>query len=437
LQTRASCPSSKLMRKPRTLSLLWLVVLIFLLGFPPIAGCETYGIKDDKGTFVPKVTVNIENKEILIKKTDPIQEFATIALTVNQKNRALVRNVKLLNVQWINRQNQAGKPLPFAGPRYNADTRVYKDSMAKSLALKIFDKSTRDLFDTKELGDLFAVHIDDQPLLSSESYQERDRTVRLGTGRDLSLEVSKTAVDFTTDNLKTGEIVDVYNRSGHNQTVGVTFPKEGWTLFQIVRKIEQQRVPKESWGRFSLEADAGFSLFLIADPDPAKLAGLSSAEITIKVWEGNKVRETRRIPIRVAPELLDAGMEGLRRPEPVAEGEGKPARATALPSPVREEEGEVAPAPSRRSSPATPKSSVGVPTSGGIWLWGLQVLNLVLLAVLAAYGVFFLLPKIQVLEDRLAKNEMFLHGSREAIREELEEIKEDILRQCRKEPPPE
>jgi hypothetical protein len=50
---------------------------------------------------------------------------------------------------------------------------------------------------------------------------------------------------------------------------------------------------------------------------------------------------------------------------------------------------------------------------------------------LAGYGIFFMLPKIQVLEDRLAKSEMFIHGSREAIREELDEIKREILQQCR------
>jgi hypothetical protein len=70
-------------------------------------------------------------------------------------------------------------------------------------------------------------------------------------------------------------------------------------------------------------------------------------------------------------------------------------------------------------------------------VWIFQFFNLVLLAALAGYAIFFLLPKIQVLEDRLAKNEMFLHGSREAIREELEEIKAEILGQCRKVPPPE
>jgi hypothetical protein len=206
---------------------------------------------------------------------------------------------------------------------------------------------------------------------------------------------------------------------------------------QIVRRIEQTRIPRENWERFTLETDAGFFVYLIPEPDPAKLAGIDGAEITIKVWDGNKVRETRRIPIRVASELRDPGRAPVRGPEAATEGEGRPARASALPSPGTEEEGESAPPSPRRATPVAAKPSSGVPSFGGIWLWAFQVFNLILLAVLAAYGIFFLLPKVQVLEDRLAKNEMFLHGSREAIREELDEMKEDILRQCRKEPPPE
>jgi flagellar basal body-associated protein FliL len=70
---------------------------------------------------------------------------------------------------------------------------------------------------------------------------------------------------------------------------------------------------------------------------------------------------------------------------------------------------------------------------GGTLIWILQISNLVLTVGLIVYGFFFMLPKIQVLEDRLAKNEMFIHGSREAIREELEQIKKDILDQCLRE----
>ena len=58
------------------------------------------------------------------------------------------------------------------------------------------------------------------------------------------------------------------------------------------------------------------------------------------------------------------------------------------------------------------------------------MINLVLVLGLGVYGVLFLLPRLQVLDDRLVRNEMFIHGSREAIREELEQIKEEILRQC-------
>jgi hypothetical protein len=56
-----------------------------------------------------------------------------------------------------------------------------------------------------------------------------------------------------------------------------------------------------------------------------------------------------------------------------------------------------------------------------------QIINLGLLVGLAVYGIFYMLPKIQVLQDRLARNEMFIHTSREAIREEMDRIKEEIL----------
>ena len=58
------------------------------------------------------------------------------------------------------------------------------------------------------------------------------------------------------------------------------------------------------------------------------------------------------------------------------------------------------------------------------------------LIALALYGAFFLLPKLQVIEARMSKNEMFLLGAREAIREELDKTKEDVLRQCGVSTPP-
>jgi hypothetical protein len=438
LQTGTSYPSSKLMCKPRIVSLLWVLVLSCVLGVPLPASAETYGVKDDKGAFVPKVTINIENKEILIKKTNPNEEFASISLAVNQKNRPLVNNLTLLNVQWTNRQNQAGKPLPFTGPRYNHEKKVFKDNMGKSVALKIIDKSTaKDLFTTKEISDLFAIQIDGKPLISSESFQERERTIRLGRGRDLSLEVDKTSIIVNAENLKTGEMFDVYNRTGRTQMIGLGYPKEGLNLFQVVRKIEQKNVPRDSFERFPLDADEGVFIAVIADPDPAKLASLDGKEITITVWEGDKAQQTIRIPIKVAPELHEPGREPIRGLEPPGQPERRPARATVQSEPGTEGEGEVTPPSSRRSTGEPKKPSASPSAFGGLWVWIFQFFNLVLLAALAGYAIFFLLPKIQVLEDRLAKNEMFLHGSREAIREELEEIKAEILGQCRKVPPPE
>lgn len=409
-----------------------LLAAAFLL-IPLAALCETYGIKNDKGEFIPKLAVTVGDKEITLKKTDPKEEFKSISLTVNRKNRNLVRNVGLLNIQWINRQNQAGKPLPFSGPRYNPETLVFQDSMGKSLALKIIDKSPRDLFTGKDFADLFTIHIDDRLCVSSESYYEKDRTVKMGAGRDLSIDLDKTSVVFNEDNFKKGEIINVDNRSSYSQTLGIALPQKGLLYSQIIRKPEQTKIPKENWERFTLEPDSGVFIVLIPEPDPARLAALDGAEITVKVWDGNKVRETRKIPIRTSSELRSAEKDSARPSESAPEPEKK-APLRAEPSSVRPTpESESTPAPARQGSAASEKVTTSAPVYGLISLWVLQVFSLVMLVALAIYGIFFMLPKIQVLEDRLAKNEVFIHGSREAIREELEEIKEDILRQCRRE----
>ncbi|MFC1834442.1 hypothetical protein ACFL2Q_06875, partial [Thermodesulfobacteriota bacterium] len=83
----------------------------------------------------------------------------------------------------------------------------------------------------------------------------------------------------------------------------------------------------------------------------------------------------------------------------------------------------------------THKETAPSPTSRrprSTWLWAFQISTGVILLGLIGYIAFFVLPRIQVLEDRLAKSEMFIHGSREAIREELDQIKEEIVQQCRK-----
>ena len=63
-----------------------LLLLVFLgaVLFPAEAACETLGIKDPKGNFVPKVTVTVGTKEVEIKKTDPQASFSSISLTLNR-----------------------------------------------------------------------------------------------------------------------------------------------------------------------------------------------------------------------------------------------------------------------------------------------------------------------------------------------------------------
>jgi hypothetical protein len=82
--------------------------------------------------------------------------------------------------------------------------------------------------------------------------------------------------------------------------------------------------------------------------------------------------------------------------------------------------------------PETATSSKSTASGGSLWIWLMLILILVGLGGLAAHAILYMLPRIQVLEDRLAKSEMFIHASREAIREELEQIKEEILGECHK-----
>jgi hypothetical protein len=415
---------------------LFAILSILLVGAglcPCSAWSETYGVRDSEENFIPKVNVTVKPKEILIKKNDPKEQFKSIALRVNSKNSNLLRNVGLLKIQWIGAQNQAGPPALFVGPRYDPATKTFQESMLKSAALKIIDSSTRDLFAGKQFPDLFTLIINDQACVSSESFYEKDRPVKMGAGRDLSVDVDKTSITFNEGNLKKGEIVNVDNRSGQNQSISITGPEEILLYFQVMRKPEQTKVPKETWERVALEADSG--VFIVLIPDPSRIAELNGKEIVIKVWEGAKVRETRRVPIRTSGEPVASGRSP--RAEDDAGGE-EPDRSGTDPRPTaagKPQQGGPAGAAAgqggQTAQTARPRAESGA-RSASIWLWAALGLNLVILAAVGAYGLFYLGPKIQVLEDRVAKNEMFLHGSREAIREELIEAKEEILHQCRK-----
>jgi hypothetical protein len=411
----------------------WLVLLVFLAAvlFPVVAACETLGVKDLKGNFVPRVTVTVGNKEVEIKKIDPQARFASISIALNSKYHKLLRNVTHLEIQWVNANNEPGKPLLFAGPLYNSTTKVYQAPMTKSLSLKLLDKTKLNLFAGKTVSDLFTMSIGDQQLISAESVPEKERTVQLGTGRDVSINVDKTSIVFNEDNLKKGEMLNVDNRSGSDQVIGVELPEKGLLYDQIIKKPEQTKIPRENWDRFTLASDSGIFIVLIPEADPAQLAQLNGKDIVIKIFQGNKIT-TRKIPIRTSSDLR------------ASETESPPATTASRQSETPGQPSRPEVRPSQTAQPAEPSTSAArkapVETSqanrpwGGLWLWVLQIFSLVLLVGLAVYAIFFMLPKIQVLEDRLAKNEMFIHSSREAIREELDRIKAEILRQCQKDP---
>lgn len=401
-----------------------LLVLGCCLFFPHAGHCEIFGIKDADGHFTPKVDVVVEKKEVVIKKVDPQDKFRSFALKLNPANKNLLRNVASLQVEWIAPGNRVSKPVPFAGPMYDRNTNIFQEPMIKSIGMRIVDTSTHKLFAGKKLADLFAIRVDHQPVVSSESAQEKQSTIRLD-GRDVTINVSKSSVVFNENNLKRGEIIDVDNRAGRDQTLGVEIPHTGFTLSQILRKIEQKKIPAEEWNHFTLPAEQGIFIVLIPEPDPAVLSQLNGKDIVIKVYQGNEVRETRRIHITVSPDL-------------VAQPPERSAVSTTA-EPPRQQEPVVLP---RESSPAPPKPVRAESTakrtdirSGGFLLWVIQIANLILLIFLAVYTIFFMLPKVQVLEDRVTKSEMFLHGSREAIREELDQIKREIVQQCQQDDP--
>jgi hypothetical protein len=403
-----------------------LVLAVLLFGSPLftcVGVCETYGIKDADGNFTPKLNVAVDKKEVVIRKTNPRDKFRLLSLKLNPTNRNLLRNVALLQVEWIGPDNRPSKPVPFAGPMYDRNTNVFQESMIKSVGLRIVDKSPHNLFAGKTLADLLAIRIDNQPIITAESVSEKERTVHLGGGRDVSINVDKNAVVFSESNLKRGEIINVDNRTGREQVLGVDIPSKGFVLGQIRRKLEQAKIPKEEWNRFTVPADQGIFIVLIPEPEPALLGQLDGREITIRVFQGNEVRETRRIPIEISPELrLSPGTKVSPAAEPLRSKEPPPAPKVA----------------SSTSKPVRAETNVG--QSGvryGVWLWVVQIANLILLVFLAVYTVFFMLPKVQVLEDRVAKSEMFIHGTREAIREELEQIKRDIIKECQQDEPQE
>ncbi|MDQ7782596.1 MAG: hypothetical protein RDU20_06945 [Desulfomonilaceae bacterium] len=412
-----------------------LILTTFIVGGFVIPGNlrgETYGIVNAANEFEPKVTIQVKKREIEIRKVNPADKFDSIALQVNPRNASLIRNVGLLKIEWISARDVPGRPLPFAGPRYDPNTRTYQDAMIPSVALKVLNTSTRPLFEGKAISDLFIVKINNEPLVSAESIREQPKTVRFGTGEDISIKIDRNTVVFNEDNYKKGEILNVDNRSGLDQVLGVELPTTGLLYYQVIRKPEQSKIPKENWNRFTVSPDSGIFIVVIPERDPAQLIRLDGQEIVINIYDDNRIRESRRIPVHVAADLRRDGAGYAERPDTGA------IPSTELPGPdegavPQEPPGtRIAEPPARDTRPGTLEES-----RSGMWFWILQVSTLVILLGVAVYAFFFMLPRIQVLEDRLAKNEMFIHGSREAIRDELDQIKKEILDQCRSDAEPE
>ena len=259
----------KLLGPKNKMQLLIFIVLVAVI-FPGESFSETYGIKDSQGNFIPKATVTVGNKDVVIKKVDPHDKFNSFSITLNPKNQKLVRNVGLIDLEWIDANNQAGKSVPFVGPLYNPSTRVFQDSLKKSIGLRLTDKTTsKNIFGEKPVGDLFSIHVDDQLLVTSESVAEKDRTVQLGAGRDISLNIDKNLIVFNENNLKKGEILNVDNRTGLDQILGVELPEKGLVYYQVIRKPEQVKIPRENWEKFTVAADSGIFIVLIPEPDPS------------------------------------------------------------------------------------------------------------------------------------------------------------------------
>ncbi|MDQ1240261.1 MAG: hypothetical protein QG577_2447 [Thermodesulfobacteriota bacterium] len=384
---------------------------------------EIYGIKDTSGNFQPRLNITIGNKEVVIKKVNPQDRFSSFAIVLNPKNAALVRNVGMLNMEWVNIAGKAGKEVQFAGPRYDPTTRRFEDAMGKSVELRILDKSNKNLFSGKSLSDLFEIRIDDQLLVSPESVLERDRPVQLGQGRDVSLNLDKQNIVFNESNFKKGEILNIDNRSGIPQVVGIELPEKGLLYYQVIKKPEQTKVPRDSWKKFTISPDSGVFVVMIPEPDPVQLTQVNGKDVIVRVYQGTSVKDTLKVPIRVSSDLVSAPLEVGGKSDFTGAQPQQKLSGTGQRAP---ENLEAASLPARQAGDAksqTVKGALG--TDAKIWILGLA--NLALIVALAGYVIFFMLPRIQVLQDRISKSEIFIHNSRESIREEIDEIKQDVL----------
>ncbi len=403
-----------------------LVSAFLCLMFADPVHSAIYGIKDAQGNFLPKATVSLGKKEVVISKIDPEEKFKSFALVLNSKNTNLLKNLSQISVEWLNAENKGGKPSPFISPSWDPSKLRFEEPMTRSVTLKLMDKSGKNLLAAKSVSDLFTIQIDNNSLTQSQSGPEADSPIKFGSGRDVSLNLDKTHIQFDESNIKKGEIINLDNRSGLDQIVGVELPEKSLLYYQIVRKPEQTKVPRENWGRFTIGSDSGIFIVLIPESDPAHLTTLDGKEVLIRVYQGDKVRETLKVPIRTSgyaasatTETVSGGIQvrDITSTKPSDKTDRQPSRESER-TPVTTD---------TRTSPATTSQDVS-----SFWNstmpWILLMFSLLAWLGVLGYGAFFLLPKIQVLEDRLAKSEMFIHGSREAIREELDLIKDEVSR---------
>ncbi|MEW6533763.1 MAG: hypothetical protein AB1473_23235 [Thermodesulfobacteriota bacterium] len=120
---------------------------------------------------------------------------------------------------------------------------------------------------------------------------------------EASIKVSKAAIVFDKENAKKGEVITIDNTSGSDLTLGIELPNKGFSYAGVVRKPDQMRVRPEDWARFTLSAGSGVFIVIIPSMEPTELEALDGKQIVVKVYQGNKVREDLRIPIKVALNL--------------------------------------------------------------------------------------------------------------------------------------
>ncbi|MFZ5868097.1 MAG: hypothetical protein ACOYXY_19600 [Thermodesulfobacteriota bacterium] len=122
--------------------------------------------------------------------------------------------------------------------------------------------------------------------------------------REESIKVSKGAIVSDRENFKKGEVVNIDNRSESDLTLGIQLPDKGLLYSGVFRQHYQTKVPREEWKRFALPPNSGVFVVVIPDYHRPQLETLDGAEIRIRIYQGDELREIQRIPIKVHADLL-------------------------------------------------------------------------------------------------------------------------------------